>query len=187
MQCERGQHITVRKLDLLTWGVLLARVLVKRDVNREESMVSSCIFSGDSPRCSHRYREKIVSRDTQMDQKASWVICYQYPLVSVTVVSKFWPSTKLPGSCPVWVFFQVYIAFTFYVGKVFSCAFKTHNSEVQFSAKCYSCLCFQSNLFPRAIELEYWTLSAKQINFRSSVSWSSLTAEYPATYLHLIE
>lgn len=41
---ERGQHITVRKLDLLTWGVLLARVLVKTDVSREESMISLSIF-----------------------------------------------------------------------------------------------------------------------------------------------
>lgn len=44
LQCERGQHITVTKLDLLTWGVLLARVLVKTDVSREESMISSYIF-----------------------------------------------------------------------------------------------------------------------------------------------
>ena len=36
--------LTVRKLDLLTWGVLLARVLVKTDVSREESMISSYIF-----------------------------------------------------------------------------------------------------------------------------------------------
>ena len=44
LQYERVQHITVRKLDLLTWGVLLARVLVKTDVSREESMISSYIF-----------------------------------------------------------------------------------------------------------------------------------------------
>lgn len=41
---ERGQHIIVRKLDLLTWGVLLARVLVKTDVSREESMISLSVF-----------------------------------------------------------------------------------------------------------------------------------------------
>ena len=44
LQYERVQHITVRKLDLLTWGVLLARVLVNTDVSREESMISSYIF-----------------------------------------------------------------------------------------------------------------------------------------------
>lgn len=37
---ERGQETTLRKPDLLTWGVLLARVLVKRDVSREESMIT---------------------------------------------------------------------------------------------------------------------------------------------------
>ena len=115
MQCERGQHITVRKLDLLTWGVLLARVLVKTDVSREESMISSYVFSGNSHAALSATERRSYHVIKILGQKASWVICYQYPLVSVTVVSKFWPITKC---CPVWVFFQVYIAFTFYVGKV---------------------------------------------------------------------
>ena len=156
MQCERGQHITVRKLDLLTWGVLLARVLVKRDVSREESMVSSCIFSGDSPRCSHRYREKIVSRDKDTGPKS---ILGNLLSVSAGIGHRRFEVLANYEVLPCLSLFPGIYCVYFLCWKSFRCSFKTRNSEVQFSAKCYSFVFNQIFaaycLFPRAIELEY--------------------------------
>lgn len=93
LQDERGQHITVRKLHLLTWGVLLARVLVNTDVSREESMISSYTFPATvhaAPTATERRSYHVIQKT---DQTASWVICCRYPLIPVPVVSKFWPGT----------------------------------------------------------------------------------------------
>ena len=82
MNGQRGQRITVTILDVLTWGVLLARVLVKTDVSREESMISSYIFPATvhaAPTATERERSYHVIQ--RMDQRASWVICCYYPLV----------------------------------------------------------------------------------------------------------
>lgn len=58
LQHRHGHKIVLRQAYFITWGVLLAKVLVKTDVSREESMIRKSIFPATVPRCSHRQREK---------------------------------------------------------------------------------------------------------------------------------
>lgn len=75
LQDERGHQITLRKPDLITWGVLLAKVLVKRDVSREESMISLSIFPATvhaAPTARERSSCHVIQK---LNQMALWVIC----------------------------------------------------------------------------------------------------------------